>query len=62
MVEGGKTGKQTGESGGIVRQKDTGWVMRISSRHDLSIVANTSEDGIEIVFLERMADSKSESV
>lgn len=25
VVEGGKTGKETGESGGIVRQKDTGW-------------------------------------
>ncbi|KAF4540096.1 LYR motif-containing protein 4 [Lasiodiplodia hormozganensis] len=25
VVEGGKTGKQTGGEGGIVRQKDTGW-------------------------------------
>ncbi|KAF2757498.1 putative iron-sulfur cluster biosynthesis protein Isd11 [Pseudovirgaria hyperparasitica] len=25
VVEGGKTGKQTGKSGGIVRQKDQGW-------------------------------------
>ncbi|KAK8155961.1 hypothetical protein IWX90DRAFT_418384 [Phyllosticta citrichinensis] len=25
VVEGGKTGKQTGKDGGIVRQKDTGW-------------------------------------
>ncbi|EKG11771.1 Complex 1 LYR protein [Macrophomina phaseolina MS6] len=25
VVEGGKTGKQTGQEGGIVRQKDTGW-------------------------------------
>ncbi|KKY15677.1 putative iron-sulfur cluster biosynthesis protein isd11 [Diplodia seriata] len=25
VVEGGKTGKQTGGAGGIVRQKDTGW-------------------------------------
>lgn len=25
VVEGQKTGKQTGEDGGIVRQKDTGW-------------------------------------
>ncbi|ORY19840.1 hypothetical protein BCR34DRAFT_595286 [Clohesyomyces aquaticus] len=25
VVEGGKTGKQTGEEGSIVRQKDTGW-------------------------------------
>ncbi|CZT14833.1 probable ISD11 Iron-Sulfur protein biogenesis, Desulfurase-interacting protein [Ramularia collo-cygni] len=25
VVEGGKTGKQTGDRGGIVRQKDTGW-------------------------------------
>jgi len=25
VVEGGKKGKQTGGSGGIVRQKDTGW-------------------------------------
>lgn len=26
VVEGGKTGKQKGNEGGIVRQKDTGWV------------------------------------
>lgn len=26
VVEGGKTGKQTGGEGGIVRQKDTGYV------------------------------------
>ncbi|KAF2653567.1 hypothetical protein K491DRAFT_661761 [Lophiostoma macrostomum CBS 122681] len=25
VVEGGKTGKQTGNEGGIVRQKDQGW-------------------------------------
>ncbi|OCK75109.1 hypothetical protein K432DRAFT_446910 [Lepidopterella palustris CBS 459.81] len=25
VVEGGKTGKQKGDEGGIVRQKDTGW-------------------------------------
>jgi len=25
VVEGQKTGKQTGDEGGIVRQKDTGW-------------------------------------
>ncbi|KAF2146388.1 uncharacterized protein K452DRAFT_243173 [Aplosporella prunicola CBS 121167] len=25
VVEGGKTGKQTGNEGGVVRQKDTGW-------------------------------------
>ncbi|KAF2805339.1 uncharacterized protein BDZ99DRAFT_525042 [Mytilinidion resinicola] len=25
VVEGGKTGKQKGDHGGIVRQKDTGW-------------------------------------
>ncbi|KAF2090171.1 hypothetical protein K490DRAFT_63042 [Saccharata proteae CBS 121410] len=25
VVEGGKTGKQTGNEGGIVRQKDMGW-------------------------------------
>ncbi|KAJ9653242.1 hypothetical protein H2198_007545 [Neophaeococcomyces mojaviensis] len=25
VVEGGKTGKQIGDEGGIVRQKDTGW-------------------------------------
>lgn len=25
VVEGGKTGKQAGDEGGIVRQKDTGW-------------------------------------
>ncbi|KAF2709536.1 hypothetical protein K504DRAFT_467501 [Pleomassaria siparia CBS 279.74] len=25
VVEGGKTGKQRGDDGGIVRQKDTGW-------------------------------------
>ncbi|KAF2440721.1 hypothetical protein P171DRAFT_435489 [Karstenula rhodostoma CBS 690.94] len=25
VVEGGKTGKQTGSDGGIVRQKDQGW-------------------------------------
>ncbi|KAL5358171.1 hypothetical protein BJX96DRAFT_146076 [Aspergillus floccosus] len=25
VVEGQKTGKETGEEGGIVRQKDTGW-------------------------------------
>jgi len=25
VVEGGKTGKETGGHGGIVRQKDTGW-------------------------------------
>ncbi|PSN60717.1 hypothetical protein BS50DRAFT_578907 [Corynespora cassiicola Philippines] len=25
VVEGGKTGKQTGDEGGIARQKDTGW-------------------------------------
>ncbi|KAF2150105.1 hypothetical protein K461DRAFT_281365 [Myriangium duriaei CBS 260.36] len=25
VVEGGKTGKQTGKDGGIVRQKDHGW-------------------------------------
>ncbi|KAF1980927.1 hypothetical protein K402DRAFT_399023 [Aulographum hederae CBS 113979] len=25
VVEGGKTGKQKGDAGGIVRQKDTGW-------------------------------------
>lgn len=25
VVEGGKTGKETGGTGDIVRQKDTGW-------------------------------------
>ncbi|KIW52459.1 hypothetical protein PV05_08093 [Exophiala xenobiotica] len=25
VVEGGKTGKETGDHGGVVRQKDTGW-------------------------------------
>ncbi|MCJ1366482.1 hypothetical protein MMC16_005611 [Acarospora aff. strigata] len=25
VVEGGKTGKQTGDEGGIIRVKDTGW-------------------------------------
>ncbi|KAF2488870.1 hypothetical protein BU16DRAFT_531916 [Lophium mytilinum] len=25
VVEGGKTGKQKGDEGGLVRQKDTGW-------------------------------------
>lgn len=31
VVEGGKTGKQTGNEGDIIRQKDQGWVISLSS-------------------------------